>query len=243
MTIFIIVTAFVIFLIGLAKGGLGGTIGILATPLMALVMPATQVIGLLLPVLLIADLFAITAHWKKWNTKLVLLLIPGALLGVIVGTFFLTSISPVALRNFIGIVALLFVGYKLFETRILNSFEYKPHNWHGLLAGGFSAFSSTLAHSGPPPITMYLMMQNVSPRVFVATSALFFTMLNWMKVPSYYMAGLVNFNTLAQIIWLLPLLPLGVWAGKWLTTKVDKVVFDRIIIAVLAMSGILLLVR
>ena len=79
--------------------------------------------------------------------------------------------------------------------------------------------------------------------MFVATSALFFTVLNWMKVPSYYIAGLVNLTTLSQIIWLLPLLPIGVWAGKWLTTKVDKVMFDRIIMALLAMSGVLLLIQ
>ena len=243
MTTFIIVTAFVIFIIGLAKGGLGSTLAIIATPLMSMVMPPTQVIGLLLPVLLIADLFAVTAHWKKWNTKLVLLLIPGAIIGVAIGTFFLTSISPEALRKFIGVIALLFVVYKLFEAQILKSFKYTPHYWHGLLAGGFSAFSSTLAHTGPPPITIYLMMQNISPRMFVATSALFFAVLNWMKVPSYYMAGLINLTTLSQIIWLLPLLPLGVWAGKWLTTKVNKAMFDWIIVTLLAMSGILLLVR
>ncbi len=44
-------TTIVISLIGLSKGGLGGTLGALVTPLMALAMPADQVIGLLLPIL------------------------------------------------------------------------------------------------------------------------------------------------------------------------------------------------
>ena len=174
---------------------------------------------------------------------MVLLLIPGAIIGVFIGTLFLTSISPETLRRFIGGIALLFVIYKIFESRIFSSIKYTPRNWHGLLAGGFSAFSSTLAHTGAPPVTIYLMMQNVPPRVFVATSALFFTVLNWMKVPSYYMAGLFNFNSLVQIIWLLPLLPLGVWVGKWLAVNIDKVIFDRVIMVVLVISGIFLLVE
>ncbi|MCB0226696.1 MAG: sulfite exporter TauE/SafE family protein, partial [Anaerolineae bacterium] len=101
--------------------------------------------------------------------------------------------------------------------------------------------TSTLAHTGGPPIAIYLLMQNISPRVFVATSALFFAILNWLKVPSYYYLGLFDFNLLWQVAWLLPLLPLSVWIGKLLATKVNKVLFDRIIIGLLALTALFLL--
>ena len=76
----------------------------------------------------------------------------------------------------------------------------------------------------------------------VATAALFFFVLNWIKVPAYFYAGQFDFNLLGQIAWLLPLLPLSVWGGKWLATKINKVIFDRIILFFLALSGVLLLV-
>ncbi|MGB5844308.1 MAG: TSUP family transporter, partial [Anaerolineales bacterium] len=88
--IFYIMVAVIAFMIGLAKGGLGGTLGALATPLLALVMPADQVIGLILPILMLADIFAVSFHWRRWNSKLVLLLIPGAVVGVTIGTFVIT---------------------------------------------------------------------------------------------------------------------------------------------------------
>ncbi|MCB0163977.1 MAG: sulfite exporter TauE/SafE family protein [Anaerolineae bacterium] len=240
MTTFFIMTAVVIFIIGLGKGGLGGTLGVLATPLMSLVMPADQVIGLLLPILIIADIFAVYSHWGHWDTKLVVLLIPGAIVGMVIASFFIAGISPEMLKRGIGVVVLLFVVYKLLEQRIMQG-NYTPRSWHGFVAGAVGGISSTLAHTGGPPIAIYLLMQDITPRVFVATSALFFAVLNWLKVPSYYFLGLFDFNQLWQVAWLLPLLPLSVWIGKLLATKVNKVLFDRIIVALLAITALFLL--
>jgi uncharacterized membrane protein YfcA len=95
-TLFIIMAGLVAFLIGLSNGGLGGAAGALATPLMALVLPADKVIGLILPILILADIFAVALHWGRWNGKLILLLLPGAIVGITIGTVFITnaSISP-----------------------------------------------------------------------------------------------------------------------------------------------------
>jgi uncharacterized membrane protein YfcA len=84
-------------------------------------------------------------------------------------------------------------------------------------------------------------MQDISPRTFVATSALFFMVLNWIKVPSYLYIGLFDFQLLRQVVWLFPLLPLSVWAGKLIADKINKVLFDRLIIILLAVSAFLLL--
>jgi uncharacterized membrane protein YfcA len=241
MTSFFLMTTVVVCLIGLSKGGLGGTLGVLATPLMALVLPADQVIGLLLPILMIADIFAVASHWQRWDTKLVWLLTPGAILGMGVGTLFIASISAVTLKRGIGVIVLLFVIYRLFESRLVNMSQYHPRSWHGLLAGGAAGFSSTLAHTGGPPVAIYLLMQNVSPRTFVATSALFFTIVNWIKVPSYLYIGLFDFRLLGQVVWLLPLLPVSVWVGKQMADKIDKVLFNRMIIILLVVSALFLL--
>jgi uncharacterized membrane protein YfcA len=69
-TLFLIMLAAVTFLVSLSKGGLGGMAGTLSTPLMALVMPVNQVLGLLLPIMLLADVFSIAFHWKRWNGRL-----------------------------------------------------------------------------------------------------------------------------------------------------------------------------
>lgn len=229
------------FLIGLSKGGLDQTLASLATPLMALVMPVEEVIGLLLPILMLADLFAVAMHWRHWRTRFVLVLVPGALLGVAVGTAFLTSVSPRTLRTVLGIIVLLFTVYKVLETRLFRSLQYRPRSWHAALAGSMSGFTSTLAHIGGPPVSSYLLMQEVQPRVFVATAALFFMIMNYIKIPFYYVADVFNLQRLGQLIWLLPVLPLGVWVGRWLVVRLPRRAFERIIILILGVTALILI--
>jgi len=239
--VFFIMVGIVAFMIGLAKGGLGGTLGALATPMMALVMPANQVIGLVLPVLMLADVFAVALHWRRWNGRLVWLLIPGSVAGVTIGTLFITNAPTRALQIALGVIVLLFAVYRIFEKRILGSLTYKARDWHGLLAGTVTGFSSALAHTGGPPVSIYFLMQDVTPRVFIATSAFFFLILNWIKVPYYWYAGLFDFQRLLQIAWLLPLVPLGVWVGRWAAGKVNKETFEWIIVVLLAITSLLLI--
>jgi hypothetical protein len=241
LTIFYLMAALVMLLIGLSKGGLGGLMGAMATPLMALVMPADQVIGLLLPLLMLADIFAVASHWRKWRWRLVLLLLPGALIGVVIGTVFIENAPTHSLRVIIGVITLLFTIYKLLEARLKLSGRYQGRDWHGLLAGTVAGFASSVAHTGGPPVSIYLLLQDLTPRVFVATTALFFALLNWMKVPFYAAAGLFHFDQLARIVWLLPLLPLGVLAGRWLAVRINKAAFDRMITVLLALTALLLI--
>ena len=234
-------TALVAFIIGLSKGGLGGLLGGLATPLMALVMPADQVIGLLLPILMTADIFAVALHWKRWDWRLVRLLVPGAVVGVTIATLFIKNAPTSTLKLALGIIVLIFALYRLFEPYLLHFFRYEARNWHGSVAGTIAGFSSALAHTGGPPITIYLLMQKVTPSVFIATSAIFFMIVNWIKVPYYLYIGLFDFPRLFSVIWLLPLLPLGVWIGKWAGTRIDKTAFERLVVLLLVVTALMLI--
>lgn len=233
--------ALVALLIGLSKGGLGGTLGGLATPLMALVMPPEQVIGLILPVLMVADVFAVSSHWRRWNWRLTLLLLPGAVAGVTVGTVFITNAPTRTLRLTLGIIVLLFALYKSVEARLFRRLNYQGRGWHGVFAGTVAGFSSALAHTGGPPVSIYLLLQDLQPRTFIATSALFFGILNWIKVPYYFYADLFDFEMLRRVLLLLPLLPLGVWLGKSLAVRFSKPIFERVIVVLLAATGVLLI--
>jgi uncharacterized membrane protein YfcA len=240
-TIVLGMIVFVAFMISLSKGGLGGMLGALGTPLLALVMPASEVLGLLLPILLLADAFAIAMHWGKWNARLVWLLIPGAVIGVTIGTYFVANAPTKVLKLGLAAITLLFVFYKLVEKRLLSSLKYEDRSWHGWLAGTTGGFASSLAHSGGPPISMYLMLQDVSPAIFNATSVLFFAILNWIKVPYYFYINLFDFQRLWQLAWIAPVVPLGVWVGHWIGTRVSREVFDNIMVVLLLLTALLLI--
>ena len=239
--IFFWMAALVALLIGFSKGGLGGTLGSLATPLMALVMPASQAIGLLLPILMVADAFAVASHWKRWDWRLIILMLPGAVAGVTIGTFFITNAPTGALKMALGIIVLLFALYKIFEARLFNALTYETKDWHAAFVGTVAGFSSALAHTGGPPVSIYLLMRRVPTHIFNATSALFFAIINLVKVPYYIYARLFDFQQMWKLIWLLPLLPLGVWGGKWMADKISRDVFERVIVVFLVVTALLLI--
>jgi hypothetical protein len=228
-------------IIGMGKGGLGVAFAALATPLMALVLPVDQVLALVLVLQMFTDIFAVGAHWQRWDRRLVVILIPGALVGVAVGTLFITRVSPQALRTTLAVVILLFTAYKLVERRLLRGVVYHPRNWHSLVAGGISGFTSAVANNGGPPVTIYLLMHNLQPRAFIATTALFFMILNYIKVPFYLAADLFDWPLLRSVVWLLPLAPIGVWIGKAFVLRVNKELYDRVILLFLVLSALLVL--
>jgi hypothetical protein len=151
------------------------------------------------------------------------------------------NVSPQVLKIGLAVISLLFVAYKLVEKRIFASLQYMEKGWHGWLAGTTAGFTSAIAHSGVPPISIFLMLQNVTPRVFIATSVLFYAILNWIKVPYYYFTGLFNLERILSNLWLLPIVPFGVWFGRWLVTKVSKQVFDYIILGLLVITAFILI--
>ena len=240
---FYLMVAFVALLIGLAKGGLGGTLGVLATPLMTMVLPADQVLGLVLPLLMIADAFAVTLLWKRWNGRLVVLLLPGGVIGVTIGTYLISRAPTSTLQMLLGVIILIFVVYKYFEPRLIGGITYTAKSWHGYLAGTLAGFSSSLAHTGGPPISIYLVLQRLPPLVFNGTAALFFALLNWIKVPYYLYIDLFNWDLLVSVAWSIPLLPLGVWLGKRMAARINPSAFERMIVVLLAISGVLLIAQ
>ncbi len=240
---FLIVVALACLMSGFSKGGLGGTLGALTTPMMALVMPIDLAIGILLPILIVADIFSLATHWRRWDWRIARLLLLGGLCGIGVGTIFISQVSAEQLRRTLGVLVLTFGMVRLLESRLIKSMHYQPRTWHGLLVGGIAGFASTIASAGGPPVVMYLMMLNLPPAIFVATSVLTFSILNWVKVPYYLTAGILRLDLTLQLAWLLPLVPAGVWLGRRLVQRINRVVFERLILSLLLLSGLILIFR
>lgn len=236
-----VIVAFGMLLVGMSKGGMGATLGALTVTMIALVLPIKDVVGFMLPILMLADILAVGAYWKKWNGRLLVWLIPASLVGVAAGTLFLANAPSQLIRLMLGLIVLSLAFYKLFEKSISGWLKYTPRNWHGLIAGSVAGFTSSVAHTGGPPIDGFLLMQSVQPRVFAATSAAFFFVLNYIKVPFYFVADVFNFELLRQFLWLLLVVPLGVWAGRWLVVRVNKKLYESIILVFLFVAALLLI--
>src|SRR6266496_2390977 len=143
-------------MIGLAKGGFGG-LGVLLTPLLALVLPVAMAVGVLLPMLMFGDVIALYMYWKQWDLKLLKSMLPAGIVGAIAGTFLLSWLSPNGLRITLGIFVLLIILYK-FASDQIQTIRYQPRSWHAPLAGLLAGVASGMFNSGGPPFNSYLLL-------------------------------------------------------------------------------------
>src|SRR5262245_49251660 len=242
---YIATVAFASLLIGLSKGGLGGPIPVaLITPILSLVMPAPQAVGVTLPLLLLGDTMALKMYWRKWNSQQMRLLLPTGILGVVVGSLLLAVLATrpddTLFRRSLGILALMVVIYKLASDH-LKTIHYQPRDWHGYLAGGAAGLGSALANVGSPPYTAYMLLQNVSPEIFIGTATLFFAIVNLLKLPGVIYFHLLDFHQLMSIAWSVPFIPLGVWVGRWLVERINPKTFEWVMVLMLLWMSVVLL--
>jgi len=191
--------------LGMSKGGFL-SMSVLATPLLALAMPPTTAVAMMLPVLMVQDLVGVWAFRKTWDGWCLAWTLPGGALGVALGTLFAASVSEQRMLLALGVVTLVFGLYRLWIER--GGRIAAPSNspgWVGALFGTASGFTSQVAHAGAPPLQMWLGPRRLSHEAFIGTSGIFFAAVNWMKVPSYLMLGALNRETLEAAALLTPL--------------------------------------
>ncbi|MBN2471749.1 MAG: sulfite exporter TauE/SafE family protein [Anaerolineae bacterium] len=236
----ILAVLFAALFIGLSKGGLGGAAGGLVVPLLSSVMPVSQAVGISLPLLILGDVFALQAYWRRWEWPYLRLLLPAAVGGALVGVLLLTTLPDIALRRLLGAFTLLAVLYKLGSDR-LAGLAYTPRPWHGWLAGGGAGLASAMANAGGPILTIYLLLQKRPALGFLGTTTLFFAVINLFKLPFFLGTRVIDLPALVEVLWALPAIPVGVWLGKWVFTHVEQRVFEGIMLALLAYAGVTLL--
>ncbi|MDP6636388.1 MAG: sulfite exporter TauE/SafE family protein [Phycisphaerae bacterium] len=235
---------------GMSKTGFGSGISILAVPMMiyACSHKATLAVGIMLPILIVADYVAVISWWRKWSVKAVLALLPATVLGIALGWAALavfqrmridpkTSAANAWLMLGIGVIALGFVALHLLKRVSGRTDAFRPRNWHTVMTGSTAGFTSTLAHAAGPVITMYLLPQKRSKSSYVATTALFFWTANQIKLVPYLYLNMINTETIGAGLVLLPAIVAGAMLGRFLHHRVGATQFTVIVYALLALAG------
>jgi len=226
---FAAILALAALLIGLVKGGLGPVPGALIVPLLSTTMPVSKAVGITLPLFVVGDWIALPVYWRQWDGRALRHMLPAAAAGVLLGAASLNILPDDVLRRVLGFFTLLIVVYKLGSDR-LTALSYHPHDWHGWLAGLGAGFGSALANAGAPPFTAYMLLRRTPPTPFIATSVSFFLVVNLLKLPVF-----------VATLWVIPVIPVGVWLGKRLLQRFDQQKFEWLMLFLLAWAGISLL--
>jgi len=228
-----------VLLTGLAKSGFASGFGALATPMIALTMPVPQAAAIMLPLLMAMDATGLHQLWRDRDPALVRLLLPWGLLGVVVGALLFGMLTAKAVAGLVGALTLAFLAQRLLFPPRIGAPQASP--WVGRACATVSGFTSFVAHAGGPPISAYTLPLRLQPRVLAGSMAVFFAAVNLAKWLPYAALGLIDLRNMATALVLLPLAPLGVWAGVWLVRRVSPSFFYRIAYTGMALTGFKLL--
>lgn len=228
-----------VLLYGMAKGGLGPALGAIAVPALSMVINPIEAAAIFLPILCVMDIFAVWSFRKTYDIKHLKRILPGGIVGIIVASFLMGQLSADAIRLVIGAIAVAFcLNYWIGSKRIKKKKG-------GLLSGWFwgatAGFTSTQIHAGGPPIAVYLLPQNLDRKVLMGTMAMFFIVVNYLKLIPYTILGAFDASNIMTSIVLMPLAPVGIKLGYLILNRVSQKMIYRFLYIALFMSGTKLL--
>ena len=220
-------------MVGISKTGLPG-MGILFVPLMAMVMPAKQSTGMVLGILVLGDIFAASYYHKAAMWRHIIRLIPATLVGIVAGYFVMKVISDAQLKPIIGVIVVMMLAVNWWRNRAGE--DVPTQWWFAEVMGFFAGLTTMMANAAGPVMIVYLLAMRLPKIEFVGTSAWFFFIVNWLKVPFSMHLGLVNVASIKLGFIMLPFIIIGAVLGIVALKKMPQKVFE-ITIQLLAMAA------
>jgi uncharacterized membrane protein YfcA len=221
-TTFYLVAVPTIFFIAFTKGGLGGGFSIVGVPMLSLVTSPTQAAAILAPIICFMDIFAVWAYPPRtWDTKNLRILVPGLLVGIALGITSFKLFDDGHIKLLIGFIT---ISFALNWWLRRNS----PQRRRGasLIRGSFwgmlSGFTTFVAHSGGPPLAIYLLPQGLDKTMLAGTTAFFFTIGNYVKLFGYIWLGQLNKSSWITALMMTPAVPAGIYLGRWAHNRLSN---------------------
>ena len=227
-------------MIAFMRGAFGGGFAIIGIPLLSLSLDPIQAGALLAPLFVVIDLVALR-YWKPstWSRPDLKLLLPMLLLGIATGTLLMRLLSRHIIEFAMALITLLFAG-----LWFKSGGEVKPQTRvpaKGRLAGFCSGITTMVAHSGGPPLAMYLLPLGLSKSMLAGTTSLFFTVGNAVKAGPWLWLARPGPDIWILMACCLPVIPPGVWAGWRLHERLDQRQLYRVCYGLLIVTACKLL--
>ncbi|CAM2857005.1 sulfite exporter TauE/SafE family protein [Vibrio rarus] len=225
-----------VLIYGIAKGGFGGALGVISVPIMCFVVSPQTAASILLPILCVMDLFAVSEHRRNVLMSEIKFMLPPAVLGIVLASLFMGMLDESFIAIFIGLLSLAF-SINYFLTHKVKCLSNTMARVMCVLSG----VASTAIHSGGAPISIYIYPKGFPKRQLMGTLALFFCLMNLIKLVPYSLLGGFNTQNLLTSLVLMPLAPIGVKMGVYLLDKIDQKVMYNLCYGILFLSGIKLI--
>lgn len=222
---------------GFSKTGIPGS-SILFIAIFPNLIPARQATGVVLPMLIFADLFAYVVYRKNMEWRRVGRLLPWALAGVLAGWVALGRVNDAQTGRAVGLIIALMLVLHVWRRRGLpdEAVAHAPA-WFGPVMGLFAGFTTMVANAAGPVMVLYLLAMRLTKLEFLGTAAAFFLVINWVKVPFAVQLGLITPASLQLNLCLLPAVAVGALLGRPVVMRVNQQVFENVVLALTALGA------
>jgi len=214
------------FLVGLSKGGLP-TIGMLAVPVLSLVMSPVKAAVLLLPIYVVSDMVSVWLYRRDFSLPNLKILVPASIVGVLMGWLTASITSDSAVKFLIGLMGIGFC-FNIWLRRTPQAIQAVSVK-KGIFWGVVTGFTSFICHAGAPPFQIYVLPQRLPKVVFAGTATFLFTIVNLAKVLPYQQLNPYSEADLLKAAWLVPSALMGTLIGAYLTRRMADKWFFRIV--------------
>lgn len=231
------------FLIGISKTGITG-LGTFAVAIFSLSLPTRDAVGAVLPVLITADIVAVTVYRRHAVWSHLLRLFPWAAVGVLIGYVALGRINDRQVTILVGGILLSLVVLQWWRRQSGPSSVAgdPPYNcWFSAGVGVLAGFTTMVANAAGPIMVLYLLAMRLPKLAFVGTTAWYFMLLNLFKVPFSLGLGLITPASLALDVRLAPAAILGALSGRVLIRHIDQTLFENLALGFTFLAALKLL--
>jgi uncharacterized protein len=229
------------FLIGMAKTGVNA-LGTLVVPIMAFIFGGMPSSGLVLPMLIMADIFGVAYYHRSAHWKTLLKVLPWAFVGILTGLFTGKHISAIQFKHLIGILVIISLLVMVWLEIKKSRKGDVPHKvWFALPFGIMGGFSTMIGNAAGPIMSVYLLSMSFYKNTFIGTTAWFFFIVNVFKMPLQIWGWHnITLQTLRFNLIMLPAIALGAYTGIRVVKLIPESAFRWFIVAATFISAIAL---
>ena len=233
---FWVVAVIAAVLTGIGKGGLP-IVGLLTVPVLSLVISPVAAAGLILPVYVISDGFALYAYRNELDRRVLLIACVAMTLGVGLGWATARLIPEAWVTVLVGVISVAFALNQLLRKPVTAM--ARRANWgSGLFWCTIAGFTSFVSHAGGPPFQVWTLPLGMRKAVFAGTSTVAFAYINAIKLVPYFFLGQINLDSLEVGLWLAPPAAAAVFFGVWVVKRLPEKLFFQIVTWSLLLIGV-----
>ncbi|MCF2947891.1 sulfite exporter TauE/SafE family protein [Paraglaciecola aquimarina] len=229
----------VAFFVGMAKTGVHG-ISMLAVPVLAVIFGGKASAGLMLPMLIMADLCAVKYYHRHANWNYLIKLFPSAAVGVLLGTWLGNLVDDHVFRMIMSVI--IFVS--LLVMIVMEKADKKAipdFLWFAVLMGLLGGVSTMIGNLAGPIMGLYLLSMRLPKNEYIGTAAWFFLIINLFKVPFHiYSWESIDQNSFLLNLLSLPFIAVGAVCGIYIVKRIPDKQYRWFVIGMTAVAAVLM---